>query len=173
VFVGEKCYYEVIKYVILNDLDVALEVMIDWIRTKPSSNEINNSLLRFFVHFVLFCKEIGLINTRTRENLSVTILESYIDYLIDLRQIELIATYVSHLPKHNQIITYAKLLAKITDKEKRELCIRYGKEANLDMELITKTVVENIRIEGLNENEMNSEDEATFSLNNSIQRVGE
>lgn len=170
VFVSEKCFFEVIKYVILNDLDVAFEVMIDWIRNRPSSDEINYSLLRFFVHFVLFFKEIDLINTRTRENLSVTILESYIDYLINLRQIELIATYVSNLPRTNQIATYAKLLAKITDKEKRELCIKYGKEANLDIEMITKTVVENIRVEGLNTDM--DEEETMFNANSSIQRVG-
>ena len=171
VFVSEKCFYEVIKYVVLNDLDVALEVMIDWIQTRPSSDEINNCLLRFFVHFVLFCKEIDLINTKTRENLTVTILESYIGYLIELRQIELIATYVSQLPKHNQIITYAKLLAKINDKEQRELCIRYGKEANLDIELITKTVVENIRVEGLNF-ETDDSDSEQANANHSMKRVG-
>lgn len=169
-FVSEKCFYEVIKYVILNDLDVAFEVMIDWIQTKPSSDEINYSLLRFFVHFVLFCKEIDLINTKTRENLSVTILCAYIDYLIDLRQIELIAMYVSHLPKNAQIGAYAKLLSQIADKEKRELCIQYGKAVNLDIELITKTVVENIRVEGLNEEE--AEEAMLFDLNSSIQRVG-
>jgi len=168
VFVSEKCFYEVIKYVILDDLDVAFEVMIDWIRTRPSTDEINHSLLRFFVHFVLFCKEIDLIKTKTLESLSVAILESYIDYLIDIRQIELIATYVSNLPENNQIANYAKLLAKITDKDKRELCIKYGKEANLDIELITKTVVENIRVEGLNLDL----DEEELSLNTSIQRVG-
>lgn len=165
VFVSEKCYYEVIKYVILNDLDVAFEVMIDWIRNKPSSEEINYCLLRFFVHFVLFCKEIDLMNSKTRENLCVTILESYIDYLIDLKQIELIATYVSHLPKNHQITTYAKLLSRIQEKDKRELCIKYGKESNLDIELITKTVVENIRIENVDQ------DDSLFDPNASLRRV--
>lgn len=168
VFVSEKCFYEVIKYVILNDLDVAFEVMIDWIQTKPSSDEINYSVLRFFVHFVLFAKEIDLINSKTRENLSVAILTAYIDYLIELRQIELIAMYVSHLPKAHQIGTYAKLLAQITDKEKRELCIQYGKAVNLDIEMITKTVVENIRVMGTG----SDEEAALFDLNSSIQRVG-
>ena len=81
----------------------------------------------------------------TRQSLCDAILESYITYLIDRNQIELVAFYTSRLPKANQITTFAKLLEGIEDENDRKLCIVLAKNANLDISSITATVVDNVR----------------------------
>ncbi len=72
-------------------------------------------------------------------------MESYISYLIDSKQIELVAHYTGQLPKRNQIINFAKLLEGVEDENERKLCIILAKNANLDISSITATVVDNIR----------------------------
>lgn len=75
----------------------------------------------------------------------VAILESYIHYLIERKQLELVAYYTGQLPVRNQIITYAKLLETIEDPNERKICIILAQSANLDITSITSTVVEKVR----------------------------
>jgi nuclear pore complex protein Nup107 len=82
----------------------------------------------------------------SRESLCVAILEAYIQFLIDRNQIELVAYYTAQLPKSNQITTFAKLLEGIEDEDDRKMCILLAKNANLDINSITMTLVDNVRV---------------------------
>lgn len=152
-FDEEICFHQIQKFVILDDIDATFEVMIEWIRMRHDSGQmLYPNVVRFFVHFILFCREIGLLEVNaTREHLAIEILEEYINYLIDQKQIELIAPYVACLPKTHQIASYARLLEFVIDPQQQQLCLDLASKACLDVELITKTVVESIRQQGLSE----------------------
>ncbi|KAK2558371.1 Nuclear pore complex protein Nup107 [Acropora cervicornis] len=77
-------------------------------------------------HLVLFLKSSG-IESETDPDHCVAILKAYVQVLIDEKQIDLVATYTATLPPEIQTRTYAYFLE------------------GLDVPLITKTVVENIR----------------------------
>lgn len=55
------------------------------------------------------------------------------------------AWYVSQLSQEDQIYYYAAFLEEITDAEERSACLKAAQEAGLNVGIITKTVVENIR----------------------------
>ena len=74
----------------------------------------------------------------------------------------LVALYTARLPAPLQVSCYASLLegggggatrrsnpicvcAGVEEQEQRRLCLQLGKEAGLDLAVITKSVVENIR----------------------------
>ncbi|XP_015789008.1 nuclear pore complex protein Nup107 [Tetranychus urticae] len=143
----EKCHQALQKMIILEDIEGALEFMIDWIRNNSIENEIRPQICRFFAHVVLFLTELKLIDTDSRRGFAISVLEEYIKYLIDWKEIELVAPYVSHLPPACQVTTYSKLLECITDRKERQLALKAAKEASLDIQSITKTVVETIRVD--------------------------
>ena len=62
-----------------------------------------------------------------------------------MREPHLVAHYVATLPQEDQIIIYADFLTSITESGERELALTAAEDADLDIETITKTVVENIR----------------------------
>lgn len=62
-----------------------------------------------------------------------------------MRESKLVAWYVSQLTQEDQIYYYAAFLEEITDAEERSTCLLAAQEAGLNIDLITKTVVENIR----------------------------
>lgn len=62
-----------------------------------------------------------------------------------MRESKLVAWYVSQLPQEDQIYYYAAFLEEITDLDERATCLEAAQEAGLNVDVITKTVVENIR----------------------------
>lgn len=58
---------------------------------------------------------------------------------------QLVAYYTATLEQEQQIKLYASFLENITDNEERKLALQYGEETGLNIKVITKTVVENIR----------------------------
>ena len=62
-----------------------------------------------------------------------------------MRESKLVAWYVSQLSQEDQIYYYAAFLEEITDSEERNACLKAAQEAGLNVDVITKTVVENIR----------------------------
>ncbi|KAJ4431491.1 hypothetical protein ANN_20089 [Periplaneta americana] len=64
--------------------------------------------------------------------------------LMQMRDSHLVAHYVAKLPQEDQVLLYAEFLADITESSERELALSAAEEADLDIETITRTVVENI-----------------------------
>lgn len=146
--VEEKIHFLIQKFIVTEDVDAALETMAVFIRTTAVDEEgirVLPQIIRFFAHFALFYASIGLIVDGNRQSHYNTILESYVNYLIDKRHIGLVASYVSKLPKEMQIYSYSKLLTKVTDKAERKKCLTLAKEAGLDVEGMTKSVVQSMR----------------------------
>ncbi|KAK2163756.1 hypothetical protein LSH36_74g00028 [Paralvinella palmiformis] len=136
-----KSYFSTIeKYIILGDSDHLIEEMYDW--CKEDMDQLAPHALRFMAHLVLFFRSIGVSN---KEELSVSVLEAYVKYLIEDKHTHLVATYVALLPKEMQVEWYAKFLEGITDTDQRKSCLTLALKAGLDVPSITKLVVENIR----------------------------
>ncbi|XP_050395962.1 nuclear pore complex protein Nup107 [Patella vulgata] len=128
------------KYIILGDIGSLIEVMFTWI--QADSKRLPQHLIRFMAHLVLILRKITDIQHIDKAN---TILETYIEILIKNNNKQLVAFYVSNLPKKSQINWYAKFLEGIEDKSERQHVLRLAEDEDLDIPLITKTVVENIR----------------------------
>lgn len=142
----EKCHQDIQKYIILKELDSALEVMNDWIKANEErDNILHPHMLKFFAHVVISFRSLGIQHSEKGEQLCNFILESYVYHLISNKELGLIALYVSYLLPQSQIYAYSKLLEGITDKEQQKLCLKLAKEAKLDIEEITRTAVESIR----------------------------
>lgn len=58
---------------------------------------------------------------------------------------QLVAFYVSKMSSPKQIELYSSYLEKIVDDNEREESLKYAEMCALNVDLITKTVVENIR----------------------------
>jgi len=98
-------------------------------------------MLRFFAHVSLFYQNIGALTNSFRTEFFATVVEEYISFLIEKRHIPLIASYVAKLPNNRQVVNYSKLLETISDKEERKNCLKFAKDAQLDIEAITTNVV--------------------------------
>ncbi|XP_018109458.1 nucleoporin 107kDa S homeolog isoform X3 [Xenopus laevis] len=133
-------YHIIQKFVILADVDGLMDEFSEWL--SNGKNLLLGHLLRFMTHLLLFFRTLGL---QAKEEVSVEVLKTYIQRLINEKQIELIAFYVSHLPQELAISQYAVFLENITDPDQRQRCLELAKEAGLDVASITKTVVENTR----------------------------
>lgn len=126
------------KNIILNSVDELLEAMNNWV---DELTDLPHHLHRFMAHFVLFLRLIGW---SEKEEICLNILESYVLVLIVEDQKSLVANYVATLPANRQIALYAKFLEDIFDKTDQRNCLEWAEKADLDVQLITKTVVENI-----------------------------
>ncbi|KAK1166769.1 nuclear pore complex protein Nup107-like [Acipenser oxyrinchus oxyrinchus] len=136
-----KEHYHVIqKFIILGDLDGLMEEFSDWLsHGKPA---LPSHLLRFMTHLILFFRSLGM---QTKEEVSVDVLKTYIQVLVNKKHTDLIAFYVSHLPADMAIAQYSEFLECVTETDQRKHCLELAKEAGLDVAAVTKTVVENIR----------------------------
>ncbi|KAB1270303.1 Nuclear pore complex protein Nup107 [Camelus dromedarius] len=83
--------------------------------------------------------------TDKKEEVSIEVLKTYIQLLINEKHTNLIAFYTCHLPQDLAVAQYALFLEGVTEFEQRHQCLELAKEADLDIATITKTVVENIR----------------------------
>lgn len=140
------------KHIILNDMEGLLNQLQDWCRFLDYDNNfadndeaISPQFLRFFAHIILFLRELDLITSEDPR--ATLILESYISLLTQHKSIESVTNYTLYLPKDNQTISFAKLLATIDDREERRQCLNIAKDSGLDVDEITQTVVEMIRDE--------------------------
>jgi len=136
------------RYIILNNVDGLLSQLSDWCATldfDTCDRSLSPHFLRCFAHVVLFLRELDLVSHEDAR--ATKILESYISLLTKLKMVEGVAYYSSFLPKDNQTLSFARLLATITDREERRHCLRVAKESKLDVDEITQTVVELIRNE--------------------------
>eukprot|EP00069_Balaena_mysticetus_P022453 bmy_14380T0 len=137
---NQEHYHIVQKFLILGDIDGLMEEFSKWL-SKSRSN-LPGHLLRFMTHLILFFRTLGL---QTKEEVSIEVLKTYIQLLINEKHTNLIAFYTCHLPQDLAVAQYALFLEGVTEFEQRHHCLELAKEADLDIATITKTVVENIR----------------------------
>ena len=136
------------KYLILNDVEGLLKQLAEWCSVLNYDNRegsVSPHFLRCFAHVVLFLREVNLVDDEDARG--TKIIESYIAVLARQRIVESVAYYSGFLPKVNQTLSFAKLLAAIGDREERRHCLKIAKESRLDVDEITQTVVELIRNE--------------------------
>lgn len=137
---NQEHYHVVQKFLILGDLDGLMDEFSKWL--SKSRNNLPAHLLRFMTHLILFFRALGL---QTKEDVSIEVLKTYIQLLINEKHTNLIAFYTCHLPQDLAIAQYALFLEGVTEFEQRHHCLELAKEADLDIASITKTVVENTR----------------------------
>ncbi|XP_043268599.1 nuclear pore complex protein Nup107 [Venturia canescens] len=132
------------KYLILDQVPQLLEQMRIWI---DSGNSINPQFLRFLAHLVLFFRQIG---KDDRDQIGDKVLLAYVRVLIEIGDPTLVAFYTATLPQEDQITNFANYLEGVKKGEERKLCLVAAEEANLNVEAITKLVVENVRQKNIN-----------------------
>lgn len=125
------------KYLILDQIPKLMEEvesMIDLGTCEPQ-------FLRFLAHLILFLRQIG---KNTKDKIGDKVLQAYVRILIRMGDPILIAFYTATLPQDDQISNYASYLESVTDYEQRKRCLTAAENANLNVEAITKKVVESI-----------------------------
>ncbi|KAK7861733.1 hypothetical protein R5R35_008705 [Gryllus longicercus] len=122
--------------IILNDIPHLMAKMLEWV---PSADA---QFLRFMAHLVLFYRSCGFAEI---DEVGDSILEAYVKVLMKKGDPQLVACYVATLPQEDQVKLYANFLENITEENERTACLTAAEDAGLDIEVITKRVVENIR----------------------------
>ncbi|PSN53012.1 Nuclear pore complex protein 107 [Blattella germanica] len=131
--------HKVQQFLIMDQVGVLMEEMERWLKVRT---ELDSQKLRFLAHLILFLRIIG---RAEKDHIGYAIIEAYVKELMEMREPELVAHYVSALPQDDQITLYAEFLADITETAEREQALSAAEDAGLDIETITKAVVENIR----------------------------
>lgn len=126
------------KYLILDQIPklmTEIENMID-------SRTCDPHFLRFLAHLICFFRQIG---KNSKDKIGDKVLLAYVRVLIEMGDPILIAFYTAMLPQELQVTNYASYLESIKDYEQRKKCLTAAEDANLNVEAITKLVVESIR----------------------------
>ncbi|XP_046383963.1 nuclear pore complex protein Nup107 [Ischnura elegans] len=136
-------YNIVLKCVVLEHIDEMMTEAENWINhSNPLDSMPRPHVLRFLAHFVLFLRQIGCSSHGSAEN---AILRAYVQELMKKREPQLVAFYVSVLPHDEQVELYASFLESIVDVEEKNNCLEFAEKFHLNVDEITKRVVENIR----------------------------
>ncbi|KAB0395945.1 hypothetical protein E2I00_009312 [Balaenoptera physalus] len=171
---NQEHYHIVQKFLILGDIDGLMEEFSKWLsksrsnlpghllrfmthlilffrtlglQTKVNKNELYTLLYKTDALYT-YCQENMLLFGccfLEMEEVSIEVLKTYIQLLINEKHTNLIAFYTCHLPQDLAVAQYALFLEGVTEFEQRHHCLELAKEADLDIATITKTVVENIR----------------------------
>ncbi|XP_011136068.1 nuclear pore complex protein Nup107 isoform X2 [Harpegnathos saltator] len=130
------------KYIILDHTSKLMEEIENMIDVGLCDSQF----LRFLAHLVLFFRQIG---RSTKDKIEDKVLQAYVRVLIEMGDPTLIAFYTATLPQEGQITNYASYLERVKEHEERKKCLCAAENANLNVEAITKLVVENIRKKNL------------------------
>ncbi|TKC46995.1 hypothetical protein EI555_007699 [Monodon monoceros] len=171
---NQEHYHIVQKFLILGDIDGLMDEFSKWLsksrnnlpghllrfmthlilffrtlglQTKVNKNELYTLLCKTDALYT-YCQENMLLFGccfLEMEEVSIEVLKTYIQLLINEKHTNLIAFYTCHLPQDLAVAQYALFLEGVTEFEQRHHCLELAKEADLDIATITKTVVENIR----------------------------
>lgn len=126
------------KYLILDQIPKLMEEIDNMINTGTCDPHF----LRFLAHLICFFRQIG---KNAKDKIGDKVLLAYVHILIEMDDPILIAFYTAMLPRELQVTNYANYLENIKDHEQRRKCLTAAEDANLNVEAITKLVVENIR----------------------------
>lgn len=131
------------KYLILDQIPQLLEHVQLWI----DGGNCNPQFLRFLAHLILFFRQIG---KDDRNKIGDKVLLAYVRVLMDIGDPTLVAFYTATLPQEDQITNFASYLEGVKKIEERKRCLVAAEDANLNVEAITKLVVENVRQKNIN-----------------------
>lgn len=126
------------KYLILDQIPKLMEEIDNMINTGTCDPHF----LRFLAHLICFFRQIG---KNAKDKIRDKVLLAYVHILIEMDDPILIAFYTAMLPRELQVTNYASYLENIKDHEQRRKCLTAAEDANLNVEAITKLVVESIR----------------------------
>ncbi|XP_076280366.1 nuclear pore complex protein Nup107 [Lasioglossum baleicum] len=126
------------KYLILDQIPKLMEEIESMIDLKICDPHF----LRFLAHLIFFFRQIG---KNVNDKVGDKVLMAYVQVLIEMDDPILIAFYTAMLPQELQVTNYACYLENIKDYEQRKKCLTAAEDANLNVEAITKLVVERIR----------------------------
>lgn len=135
---ASRPYQLIQKYLILDQIS---ELMSE-IENMMELDQCDAQFYRFAAHLVLFLRKIG---KSVKDKIGDRILLAYVRVLMDIADPILVAFYTATLPQNDQVTIYASYLENIEELELRKKCLSAAEEANLNIEEITKLVVENIR----------------------------
>jgi nuclear pore complex protein Nup107 len=130
-------FHVIQKFIILDDMNGLVDEMCSWLQARPSIHR-----LRFMAHIGLVVRGLGRVREESKVN---AILEAYVKALTDGHYQSAVALYAAQLPTDAQVNSYAYLLAGVQQEDQQRHCLQLGKEAGLDIAMVTKAVVENIR----------------------------
>jgi len=133
------------KYIILDQIPKLMEE----IENMIDIGACDSQFLRFLAHLILFFRQIG---KSTKDKVEDKVLLAYVRVLIEMGDPTLIAFYTAALPQEDQITNYASYLENVKEYEERRKCLHAAENANLNVEAITKLVVENIRKKNVESN---------------------
>ncbi|CAL7946335.1 unnamed protein product [Xylocopa violacea] len=126
------------KYLILDQIPKLMEEIESMIETKTCDPHF----LRFLAHLIFFFRQIG---KNAKDKIGDKVLLAYVRVLIEMDDPTLIAFYTAMLPQELQVTNYASYLEGVKEYEQRKKCLTAAENANLNVEAITKLVVESIR----------------------------
>lgn len=130
------------KYLILDQIPKLMEEIEKMIDRKTCDSHF----LRFLAHLIFFFRQIG---KNVNDKVGDKVLSAYVHVLIEIDDPMLIAFYTAMLPQEAQVTSYASYLETIKDYEQRKKCLTAAEDANLNVEAITKLVVESIRFKNV------------------------
>ncbi|XP_062520913.1 nuclear pore complex protein Nup107-like [Corticium candelabrum] len=133
-------YRSVQKNIILNDMDSLSADIRIWLADTPPPP---HHFLRFLAHLVLFLRSVGIVGGD--DSVCNSVLVQYVEGLIREKQSTLVATYTASLMPDERVSVYAKFLEGITDTELKKECLKLAEKAGLNVQDITRVVMENIR----------------------------
>ncbi|GJQ71846.1 Nup107 [Trypoxylus dichotomus] len=107
-----------------------------------SESDVSTQFVRLATHLVLFMDQIGRFH---KKDTVEKILETYIQRLSQMDDAQLVAFYVSKMSSSKQVQLYSAYLEKVTDDNERLDSLKYAENCGLDVDSITRSVVESIR----------------------------
>lgn len=130
--------------VVLDDAATMVEEMHEWVQ---QSIDPPLQTVRFLAHMVLLLRQVGC---QTSTEPCNALLRAYVDRLIDEGHVSLVATYAATLPPPDQVAKYTRLLLSLGTKNpgEQEHCLKLAHAAGLDVAVITRTLVEQVRMSG-------------------------
>jgi nuclear pore complex protein Nup107 len=142
-------YHIVQTLLILDKRAELMDRLSEWVQWRDQDRRCPPQLIRFAAHIALAFRTLHGVCPRSDEVLAV-----YVDHLIQTNQRGLVALYTSKLGVGEQVATYSAFLQRIDQRHERERCLELAERAGLDVNRITKHVVELIRLTSPDEAEV-------------------
>lgn len=126
------------KYLILDNIPELMKHIEKWLEDYLLKSP---QMLRFLTHVVLFLRQI---NRSHQEDIANRLILTYVEYLIQINDAQLVAFYTAALPRDMQIHLYSQFLNTIFETTQRQRSLEEGENCGLDIEAITVQTVENV-----------------------------
>lgn len=125
------------RYLILDNIQELMKHIESWLEDYLLKSP---QMLRFLTHVILFLRQI---NRNHQEDIANRLIRTYVEYLIQINDTQLVAFYTAALPRDMQINLYSQFLNTIFDTSQRRKCLEEAENSGLDVEAVTIQTVEN------------------------------